>query len=85
MSDTKNRAMQTNDADDGAFVLVLATVGLVALVLIAIPQVQALRSSNGMVRWPDALQMLLYWSPILTLQFYLSIVALRRRYRKRKS
>jgi len=85
MNDTKSRAIQTNDADDGAFLLVLATVGLVALVLVAIPQVQALRSSNGMVRWPDALQMLLYWSPILTLQFYLSIVALRRRYRKRKS
>lgn len=81
MSYTKNRAMQTNVADNGAFALVLATVGLVTLVLIAIPQVQTLRSSNGSYRWPDTFQMLLYWSPMLILQFYLFVVALRSRYR----
>lgn len=70
---------------NGAFEMSLATAGFFALLLIAIPQMQELRSSNGTVRWEEALEMVLYLSPAITLQLYILTVALRTRYQKRIS
>lgn len=72
-------------AANGIFEMSLATAGFVALVLIAIPQIQELRASNGAVRWAEALEMVSYLSPAITLQLYILIVALRTRYQKRIS
>lgn len=72
-------------AANGTFEMSLATAGFFALVLIAIPQIQELRASNGAVRWAEALEMVLYLLPAFTLQLYILIVALRTRYQKRLS
>ncbi|MFN7874326.1 MAG: hypothetical protein ACK5PB_03345 [Pirellula sp.] len=54
---------------NGAFEMSLANAEFVALVLIAIHQMQELRSSNGTVRWAEPLQMVLFLSLAVTLRF----------------
>ncbi len=71
-------------AANGIFEMSLATAGFVALVLIAIPQIQELRASNGAVRWQRLLKWFRIYHPLLPTALYLDR-SLRTRYQKRIS